>query len=110
MLTSPNERICLDARRHGIVLVRPLVQACALAAVGGYALLRGWPWSVGGAVLAAVAAGVFLRAAWRWERTRLVVTTEKICLLHGTLIAGDLELDHVPEPRRVFGLVERLCP
>src|SRR2546423_7206332 len=85
VLTSPHERICLDARRHGIVLVRPLAQACGLALAGGYGLLRGWPWSVGGALLACVGALLALRAGWRWERTRVVVTTEKLCFVHGTL-------------------------
>jgi hypothetical protein len=27
---------------------------------------------------------------------------------YGTIVAGDLEIDYVPEPRRVYGLVERL--
>ena len=84
---------------------------------------------------------VSLRAVWRWERARLVVTTEKLFVVdgtlrrrasavrlrsvenleleqslpgrllgYGTLVAGELEIDHVPEPRRVYGLVERLCP
>jgi uncharacterized membrane protein YdbT with pleckstrin-like domain len=141
MLTSPHERICLEARRHGIVLVRPLGRAVALAIAGGYGLLRGWPWSLAGALLAAAAAAVALRAVWRWERTRVVVTTEKLCVVrgtlrrraasvrlsrvatveieqsllgrllgYGTLVAGELELDHVPKPRRVYRLVERLCP
>jgi uncharacterized membrane protein YdbT with pleckstrin-like domain len=87
-----------------------------------------------------VAAAVCLRAVWRWERTHLVVTTDKLCLVdgtlrrrastvrlrsvenleldqsllgrlfgYGTLVAGPLEIDHVPEPRRVYRLVERLA-
>ena len=27
---------------------------------------------------------------------------------YGTIVAGDLEIDYVPKPRRVYGLVERL--
>jgi uncharacterized membrane protein YdbT with pleckstrin-like domain len=76
---------------------------------------------------------------WKWERTRVVLTTEKLFVVHGTLhrraaavrlsqlgaieieqslvgrllgygtiVAGDLEIDYVPEPRRVYGLVEQL--
>jgi len=26
---------------------------------------------------------------------------------YGTIVAGELEIDYVPEPRRVYGLVER---
>lgn len=73
------------------------------------------------------------------ERTRVVITTEKLFIVHGTLrrraaavrlarlgaveieqsltgrllgygtiVAGELEIEFVPEPRRVYGLVERL--
>ena len=74
-----------------------------------------------------------LRAAWSWERTHVVVTTEKLyvaygffrrraagvrlarartieveqsllgrLLRYGTLIAGDLEVDYVADPWRVW--------
>jgi uncharacterized membrane protein YdbT with pleckstrin-like domain len=87
-----------------------------------------------------LSAAVVLRAVWRWERTRLVVTTEKVCVVdgtlrrrssavrlravenleleqsmagrllgYGTLVAGPLEIDHVPEPCSVYRLVERLA-
>ena len=45
----------------------------------------GWPVSVAGVALLAVAAGIALRAAWRWERTRVQVTTESLVVVHGTL-------------------------
>jgi uncharacterized membrane protein YdbT with pleckstrin-like domain len=95
---------------------------------------------VPGAVLVAVGALLALRAVWRWERTHLVVTTEKLFVVdgtlrrrssavrlrsvenleldqslagrllgYGTLVAGPLEIDHVPEPRNVYRLVERLA-
>jgi Bacterial PH domain len=85
-------------------------------------------------------AAVCLRAVWLWERARLVVTTEKVCVLdgtlrrrssavrlrtvekleleqsfpgrllgYGTLVAGPLEIQHVPRPRSVYRLVERLA-
>ena len=77
---------------------------------------------------------------WRWDRTHVVVTTEKLFVVegtlrrrmeavplrsleslglrqsltgrllgYGTLVAGPLEVRYVPDPRRVFSLVERLA-
>src|SRR6476469_3362480 len=135
-----DEEVCFDARRHGAVLARPLTQAVVLALIGGILLAEPWPLPVPGAALIVIAAAVCLRAVWRWERTHLVVTTDKLCLVdgtmrrrsatvrlrpvenieleqtltgrllgYGTLVAGPLEIDHVPEPRQVYRLVERLA-
>jgi len=140
MLVHPDEQICLDARRHGVVLARPLAQAAGLAGLGAVLLALRWPLQVPGALLVVAAAAVCLRAVWRWERTRLVVTTDKVFLVdgtlrrraasvrlralekleleqsfpgrllgYGTLVAGPLEIEHVPEPRNVYRLVERLA-
>ena len=140
MAATPEERVCLEARRHGIVLARPFSRALALAAVGGFLFLVGWPATVIGAPLLALAAFLAIRAVWRWERTRVVVTTQKVYVVagtvrrraeavrlasiqslgleesmtgrllgFGTVVAGPLELDHLPHPREVFNLVERLC-
>jgi len=140
MLASPEERVCFDARRHGVVLARPLAQAAVLAGVGGILLSQPFPLQLPGAGLVIAAAAIGLRAVWRWERTRLVVTTEKVFVVggtlrrrasavrlrsvenleleqslpgrllgYGTLVAGPLEIDHVPEPRAVYRLVERLA-
>jgi Bacterial PH domain len=140
MLASPNERVCFDARRHGVVLARPLGQAIILAVVGGILLSQPFPLQLPGAALVIAAAAIGLRAVWRWERTHLVVTTEKVFVVggtlrrrssavrlrsvenleieqslpgrllgYGTLVAGPLEIDHVPEPRAVYQLVERLA-
>lgn len=140
MLAS-EEQVCFDARRHGVSLARPLAQTALLAAAGTVLLAMPWPpFAVPGAALVVVAAAVCLRAVWLWERTRLVVTTEKVCLLegtlmrrssavrlrsvdhldleqslpgrllgYGTLVAGPLEIEHVPHPRSVYRLVERLA-
>ena len=138
MLTSAREEIRLEERRHGVVLVAPFVRAVLLAAPGTLAVLVGWPATVVGAVLLSAAALLALRAVWRWERTRVVLTTEKLFVVHGTLrrraaavrlarvgpveveqslvgrllgygtiVAGELEITHVPRPRR---LVERMEP
>jgi len=140
MLAS-EEQVCFDARRHGVSLARPLAQTGLLAAAGAVLLAMPWPpLAVPGAALVVAAAVVCLRAVWLWERTRLVVTTEKVCLLegtlmrrssavrlrsvdhldleqslpgrlfgYGTLVAGPLEIEHVPHPRSVYRLVERLA-
>jgi len=139
-MVSRDEEICFDARRHGVVLARPLAQAAALALLGAALLAQPWPLPVPGAALVVLSAAVVLRAVWRWERTRLVVTTEKVCVVdgtlrrrssavrlravenleleqsmagrllgYGTLVAGPLEIDHVPEPCSVYRLVERLA-
>jgi uncharacterized membrane protein YdbT with pleckstrin-like domain len=139
-MVARDEQVCFDARRHGVVLARPIAEATVLALTGGILLAEPWPLPVLGATLMAIAAAVCLRAVWRWERTHLVVTTDKVCLVdgtlrrrsatvrlravenleleqslpgrlfgYGTLVAGPLEIDHVPEPRSVYRLVERLA-
>jgi membrane protein YdbS with pleckstrin-like domain len=133
------EEICLEARRHGIVLVRPLAWAVLLGAAGGALLTLSWPLSLAGAVVVALGAVVALRAVWKWEHTRMVVTSEKVFVVNGTLrrrartvrlaaveaveleqslpgqllgygtvVVGSLALDHVPRPKRVYRLLERL--
>jgi uncharacterized membrane protein YdbT with pleckstrin-like domain len=140
MLVSPEERVCFDARRHGVALARPLTGAVVLALAGGILISRPWPFQVPGALLVVVGALLALRAVWRWERTHLIVTTEKVFVVdgtirrrasavrlrtvenlgleqsllgrllgYGTLIAGPLHIEHVPEPRSVYRLVERLA-
>jgi uncharacterized membrane protein YdbT with pleckstrin-like domain len=139
MVTSGWERVCLEERRHAVVLAGPFLRALGLAAVGIGLMAIGWPASIMGVALQALGAFVALRAVWNWERTRVVLTTEKLFVVHGTLrrhaaavrlarvgaleieqsllgrllgygtiVAGDLEIEYVPGPRRVYGLVERL--
>jgi membrane protein YdbS with pleckstrin-like domain len=138
MVARGQEHVRLVARQHGIVLARPLVGALALAGGGGALFLLGWPASAGGAVALAVAAAAALRAVWRWERTRLLVTSERLVVVtgtlrpsradvplarvsaveveqglvgrllgYGTLIAGDLEVPYVPDPRAIADLAAR---
>jgi uncharacterized membrane protein YdbT with pleckstrin-like domain len=79
------EQICLDARRHGIVLLRPLSRAVVFAGLGAVGFAVGWPASLAGAVLLVAAAGVATLAVWRWDRTHVVVTTEKVFVVHGVI-------------------------
>jgi uncharacterized membrane protein YdbT with pleckstrin-like domain len=140
MDTSQWERVCLDERRHPVVLVGSFFRALCVAGVGIACMAVGWPASIAGVLLQAIGAAIAVRAVWEWERTRVVLTTEKLFVVHGTLrkraaavrlsrvgaveieqsltgrvlgygtiIAGELEIMYVPEPRRVYGLVERLC-
>ncbi len=140
MAVATEERLCLEERRHGIVLVRPLLHAAAVALLGAVGFLGGGALAVAGAALLAVAAALALAAVWRWERTRVVLTTETLSVVHGvlrreaaevrlgrvgavevqqsllgrllgygTVVAGDLEITCVPEPRRLSSLVRRLA-
>jgi uncharacterized membrane protein YdbT with pleckstrin-like domain len=81
----PEERVYVDARRHGVVLVRPLSRALVLAVLGSIAFLGGWPVSVAGAALLGLAAMGAVTAVWRWDRTRVVLTGERLFVVRGTL-------------------------
>lgn len=136
MVRSSTEEVRLDERRHAVVLAGPFLRALVLAVGGIAGFVLGWPASVVGVVLLVLAALIAVRAVWRWERTHVVLTTEKLFVVHGTVrrraaavrlervgaveieqslagrllgygtvVAGDLEITHVPEPNR---LVERL--
>jgi membrane protein YdbS with pleckstrin-like domain len=139
MVTSSWERVCLDERRHAVVLVLPFARALGLATVGIGLMAIGWPASIVGVALQVAGAVIAVRAVWAWEQTRLVLTTDKLFVVHGTLrkraaavrlarigaveieqgllgrvlgygtiVAGDLEIEYVPKPSDVYGLVERL--
>jgi membrane protein YdbS with pleckstrin-like domain len=85
MLAQSDEHVYLDERRHGIILLRPLGRALALALLGATGLALGWPASVAGVVLLVAAAGLALVAVWRWDRTHVVVTAEKLVIVHGVV-------------------------
>jgi hypothetical protein len=55
----------------------------ALSVAGFVLLALPWPAPVAGAALQAIAAVGALVAVVRWDRTRFVVTTEKVFLVHG---------------------------
>ncbi|HEV7134440.1 MAG TPA: PH domain-containing protein [Gaiellaceae bacterium] len=85
MLAQSEEHVLLDARRHGVVLVRPLGRALLLALLGVSAFLGGFPVSVAGALLLVVAAVVATAGVWRWDRTHVVLTDEKLFVVHGVV-------------------------
>jgi uncharacterized membrane protein YdbT with pleckstrin-like domain len=85
VLADTDEQVLLEARRHGIVLARPLTRAALLTLPAAAALLAGWPFELAAPPILVVAAAISLRAVTRWERTRLVVTTEKVFVVHGVL-------------------------
>ena len=140
MLVDRDEEVCLEARRHGIVLVRPLLWAVVLSGIGGVVSTAPRPFSFAGAALIALGALIALRAVWKWERTRVVVTTDKVLVVagtwgrrarsvrlaglgafeleqtlagqlfgYGTIVVGPMALDHIPKPKTVYRLVERLA-
>jgi uncharacterized membrane protein YdbT with pleckstrin-like domain len=81
-----DEEIYLDARLHGAVLARPIFRSALLVLLGIAVLLVPYAAAaVAGAILIAAGAFFTLRAVWQWERTHLVVTTEKVYLLNGTI-------------------------
>lgn len=92
-----DERTRLDERRHGIVLARPLVRAFVLAGAGAATLTLGWPVSVAAPPLLGLGAVLALAAVWRWERTHVVLTTEKLSVVSGTLRrrAAAVRLEHL---------------
>jgi len=138
-MLAPDERTCWESRRHAVVLVKPLARSAALGVIGFVFFALGWPLMIAGPVLLALAAVGGAVAIWRWERTKVVVTSQALFVTHGTLrrraaavrlarvpaieveqtllgrllgygtlVAGELEITHVPQPRRVGALVARL--
>ena len=129
-LLEPGERVRMEARPHEVSLARPLARALALAVVGAILVTLGfrYGWGIGAAGVLALAgaAVVALADVWRWHATQVVVTTEKLIVVHGvlrrraaavrlargtleveegvlgralgygTLVAGDLEVPYVP--------------
>lgn len=138
MPAGRQERVRLETRPHGVVLAPALAKALMLAAGGAAIVVLGWPASPAGAAALGLAAVLALRAVWRWERTRVLVTSERLVVVagtlrrtraevplarvraveveqgflgrllgYGTVVAGDLEVSYVPDPRGVADLAAR---
>ncbi len=99
---GPGEEIRLQARPHGVALVGPLVRPLVLAAAGGVLVLAGlpvaWPLGALGAALLVGGALLAFRAVWRWDRTELVLTTDKLFVVYGIARrrAAAVRLSRVP--------------
>jgi uncharacterized membrane protein YdbT with pleckstrin-like domain len=111
---EPGEEVRLDARPHGAALVRPLSRPLVLAVLGAALVVVGLElhWTLGalGAGALALAALLALRAVWRWDRTRLVLTTEKLYVGYGIAQrrAAAVRLARVPALEFEQGIVGRM--
>jgi uncharacterized membrane protein YdbT with pleckstrin-like domain len=111
---EPGEDVRLDARPHGAALVRPLTRPLALAVLGAMVAVVGsevhWAIAAVGAGALALAALLALRAVWRWDRTRLVLTTEKLYVGYGIAQrrAAAVRLARVPALEFEQGIVGRM--
>jgi uncharacterized membrane protein YdbT with pleckstrin-like domain len=110
---EPGEVVRVEERPHAAALARPLGRSVALALAGGVLVLVA-PFSLGllGAVLLAAAAALALAAVWRWDRTQLVLTSEKLFVVYGIAQrraaavrltrVGPVEMEQ-SVPGRIFG-------
>ena len=111
---EPGEEVRLDARPHGVALVRPLARPLLLAGVGAVLVILGsglhWALALVGAVGLALAFLLSLRAVWRWDRTRLVLTTEKLYVVYGLARrrAAAVRLSRVPALEFEQGIAGRV--
>jgi uncharacterized membrane protein YdbT with pleckstrin-like domain len=84
---SPGEEVRLEARPHGIALAAPLARALVLTAAGATLVVVGprvsWILAPIGAGLLGAAAVFALAAVLRWDRTMLVLTSDKLFVEHG---------------------------
>ncbi len=85
---EPGEDVRLDDRPHAAALVRPFFRAAFFAAVGIGLLAAGRDelWGLAPATLVlAFAAWIAVRSVLAWDRTRLVVTSRKLLVVHGVV-------------------------
>ena len=111
---EPGDEVRFDARPHGVALVRPLARPLLLAGAGAALVIVGtethWALALVGAVALALAFLLALRAVWRWDRTRLVLTSEKLYVVYGIARrrAAAVRLSRVPALEFEQGLVGRV--
>jgi uncharacterized membrane protein YdbT with pleckstrin-like domain len=107
------EEIRLDARPHGIALVRPLLRPLALVGAGVVLVVIGqtyWVAGVAGAGLLVVAATLAFRAVLGWDRTRLLLTSERLTVAYGVTRrkSASVALAHAPALELEQGILGRL--
>jgi membrane protein YdbS with pleckstrin-like domain len=111
---APGEEIRLQARPHGAALARPLARPLVLAGLGTALVVAGlpvaWPLGALGAGALVVSAVLALAAVWRWDRTRLVLTSEKLFVVYGIAArrAAAVRLGRVPALEFEQGVVGRV--
>jgi uncharacterized membrane protein YdbT with pleckstrin-like domain len=111
---EPGEEVRLDARPHGVALVRPLFRPLLLAGLGAVLVIVGtglhWGLALAGAAALGLASLSALRAVWRWDRTRLVLTTEKLYVVYGVARrrAAAVRLSRVPALEFEQGIAGRV--
>ena len=79
------EQTCWESRRHAIVLAKPLARGLILGLAGFVCFVLGWPVMLAAPLLIALGALGAGLSVWRWERTKVVLTTERLLVVHGTL-------------------------
>jgi uncharacterized membrane protein YdbT with pleckstrin-like domain len=109
---EPGEQVRLEERPHAAALARPLGWSVCLALVGGILVLLA-PASLGlvGALLLVAAALHALAAVWRWDRTHLILTTDKLFVVHGIAQrrAAAVRLARVGPVEMEQSVVGRIC-
>jgi hypothetical protein len=81
---EPGEYVRFDERPHAAALARPLARSLGLALPGALLVLSTPAWlGLVGALFLAVGALLGLGAVWRWDRTELVLTSEKLLIVYG---------------------------
>jgi uncharacterized membrane protein YdbT with pleckstrin-like domain len=109
---EPGEQVRLEERPHAAALARPLAWSGLLALVGGILVLLA-PASLGlvGALLLVAAALHALAAVWRWDRTHLILTTDKLFVVHGIAQrrAAAVRLARVGPVEMEQSVVGRIC-
>jgi uncharacterized membrane protein YdbT with pleckstrin-like domain len=111
---QPGEQVRLNTRQHGVALARPLSRALAAAAAGGVCVVLGsrvhWALAAVGAGALALAALHALAAVWQWDRTEVVLTTEKLFVVYGIVKrrAAAVRLDRIQTVEVEQGLAGRV--
>jgi uncharacterized membrane protein YdbT with pleckstrin-like domain len=110
---EPGDQVRLDARPHGAALVRPLLRPLVLTAAGAVLVVVGqayWIAGVIGAALLVVAALLAFRAVLRWDRTRLLLTSDRLTVVYGVARrrSASVALAHAPALELEQGILGRL--
>jgi len=84
---EPGEEVRINERPHGAALAKPMGRALALAIAGAVVVLVGssltWGVAAVGALLVAAGAVAAFVAVWRWDRTHVVLTSQKLFVVYG---------------------------